>query len=179
MEKKVRDMDRNTRRMRRFQASNYYWSSLSYHLIFLVAIKFFGPYPDLLCWYWRFWIFLDHLWIFLFKKEMNSRLLSKSLRRFHFPSLLDRFPSNVVFSFAYGSGAFQQAKFQAWRMKWVNLQETPFLCKRPWPWRSSFLDANYRCPQVSSPSLLHFCQKTKQHARHSFSSRKSRKFPRR
>ena len=33
-------------------------------------------------------------------------------RKVHFPSLLDRFPSNVTFSFAYGSAAFQQKNHQ-------------------------------------------------------------------
>ena len=43
---------------------------------------------------------------------MVSRLLCSPLRRVHFPTLLDRFPSNVAFTFAYGSGAFQQNNHQ-------------------------------------------------------------------
>ena len=41
------------------------------------------------------------------------KLLKPLRRNLHLPSIIERFPENVVFSFAYGSGAFQQANTDA------------------------------------------------------------------
>ena len=35
--------------------------------------------------------------------------LKLPIRYYHFPDIANRFPKNVIFSFTYGSGAFQQA----------------------------------------------------------------------